>query len=356
MASDEIVVDPGGIAGLAAPGASARESRQAIDVCAPDRKDAEWLVKPLLLAAALFSGLVVTVLIGFVFWRAWPLWHAQGITFLTTSGWDQQLEDAWNSGGRTFGVLPLLVGTLLTTLGAVLVALIIGLGCAVFLAELAPGWLRRPFETIVQLMAGIPSVVFGLVGLAVVVPYIADHLVPANSGDVVTEIPLDGSCLLAAIIVLSFMILPFFVTVAVDALRSVPRSYMDGGLALGMTRWRAITRIQIPSATPGLVAGIVLAASRAIGEAIAMSMVAGALAFIPTMQHGPLYMLLEPVRTMASAIVDTGADAADVPAISAALFGLASVLLTFSLLLSLSARWAFGYFSRRMNIVSSRRV
>jgi phosphate transport system permease protein len=327
-----------------------------VDITAASRRDFEWLVRPVLMTAALFSGLVVTILVAFVFWRAWPLWAHQGASFLTTGGWDQQLENAWNEGNQTFGAQALLLGTLYTTIGALIVALVVGLGCAVFLAELAPAWIKRPMETIIQLLAGVPSVVFGLVGLAVVVPWITDHLIPANSGDVLPDVPLDGTCLLAGIIVLSFMILPFFVSVAVDSLRAVPRSYHDGGLALGMTRWRAITRLQIPSATPGLIAGLMLAASRAMGEAIALSMVAGALAFVPNFQHGPLYFLLEPIRTMASAIVDTGADASDVPAIATAMFGLASVLLVFSLALSLASRWAFGYFSRRMNIVSDRHV
>lgn len=310
------------------------------------------------MAAALFSGLVVTLVIAFVFWRAWPMWHAEGIRFFLYGGWDTQLENAWNNNGAWpfFGAAPLLAGTLLTTLGSVLVAGFVGMGAAVFLAELAPAWLRRPVETIVQLLAGVPSVVFGLIGLAVVVPYIASHFVPGNSGDVLTDISLDGSCLLAAIVVLSFMILPFFVTVAVDSLRSVPRSYLQGGLALGMTRWRTITRIQVPAATPGLLAGIVLAAARAIGEAIAISMVAGSLAFIPNLAHGPLYFLLEPLRTMASAIVDTGSDAADVPSIAAALFALASMLLVFSLVLSLTARWIFIAFNKRLNVDTGRHV
>ena len=228
------------------------------------------------------------------------------------------------------------------------------MGCAIFLSELAPPWLRRPFETLVQLLAGIPSVVFGLVGLMVVVPFIADRLVPSNSGDVVTEIPVNGSCLLAAIAVLGFMILPFFVTVATDSLRAIPRSYIDGGLALGMTRWRTITRLQLPAAAPGLVAGLVLAAARGMGEAIAISMVAGAIAFIPTLAHGPLYMLLEPIRTMASAIIENGGEAMDVPAMAAALFGLASLLLLMSIVLSLVARWSFTLFNRRMGVVSDR--
>jgi phosphate ABC transporter permease protein PstC len=304
-------------------------------------------------AAAIFSGLVVTFLIFFVVRQAWPIFHSEGLRFVTSTGWDGQLEDSW-SGAAFFGVLELIAGTLLSTLGALILSLVLGLGCAIFLAELAPPMLKQPIESLVQLLAGIPSVVFGLVGLMVVVPFIADHLVPENSYDVVTEIPINGSCLLAAIVVLGFMILPFFVTVATDSLRAIPRSYIDGGLALGMTRWRTITRLQLPAAAPGLVAGLVLAAARGIGEAIAISMVAGAIAFIPTLAHGPFYMLLQPIRTMASAIVENGGEAMDVPAMAAALFGIASLLLLLSVVLSLIARWSFTMFNRRMGVVSDR--
>ncbi len=314
------------------------------------------LVQPLLLAAALFSGSVVLLVVFFVLQKAIPTLIEQGLSFVTTSGWDIQLEEAWSSGAVSFGVRPLIVGTLLTTLGAILVSLVLGTGCAVFLAELAPGFLRRPVEAIIQLLAGIPSVVFGLVGLSVVVPLLAERVLPPNAYDDVPEIPLDGASALAAVIVLSFMILPFFVTVATDSLRSIPRFHTEGGLALGLTRWRTITRIQIPAATPGLIAGLVLAAARAIGEAIAISMVAGAIAFEPNLRHGPLYMLLMPVRTMASAIVENGGEAMSIPAIEGALFGLAALLLLLSLVLSLAARWAFVWFNKRMNVVTGRHV
>jgi phosphate transport system permease protein len=309
----------------------------------------------LLGAAAIFSGLVVTLLIFFVMQKAWPVFRAEGLSFITSGGWDQQLEDSWG-GAAFFGVRELIVGSVLSTAGALIMSLLLGLGCAIFLAELAPRWIKGPFESIVQLLAGIPSVVFGLVGLMVVVPFITDYLVPANSGEIVTEVPINGSCLLAAILVLGFMILPFFVTVATDSLRAIPRSYIDGGLALGMTRWRTITRIQLPAAAPGLVAGLVLAAARGIGEAIAISMIAGAIAFIPTLSHGPFYALLQPIRTMASAIVENGGEAMDVPAMAAALFGLASLLLLFSITLSLLARWSFTQFNRRMGVASDRAI
>ncbi len=250
---------------------------------------------------------------------------------------------------------PLVVGTVITTAGALFFAGLIGIGCAIFLAMLAPEWLGRPVEAVVRLLSGIPSVVFGLIGLTVVVPWIQSTFITDTLANKFPDVPLDGTSYLAAVIVLTFMILPFFVTVATDALRAVPASYRLGGLAVGMTEWRTITRLVVPSATPGLVAGLVLAAARAVGEAIALAMVAGSLAHIPELGHG-LVALLEPLRTMASAIVDNGESLAAVPEVQAALFGLALLLLGFSLALSVAARVAFGWFSKRMGLVSERRV
>jgi ABC-type phosphate transport system permease subunit len=179
-------------------------------------------------------------------------------------------------------------------------------------------------------------------------------IVPADAYDVVSEIPLEGDSLLAGVIVLTFMILPFFTTVAADSLRAVPRSIIDGGMALGIDRWRTITRIQVPAAAPGLLAGAVLAIARAIGEAIALSMVAGSIAFIPSLEWGPKYFPFMPVRTMASAIVETGGEGMSVPLIHDALFGLAAILLVASLSLSLAARLIVNWYSRRLSLDSGR--
>jgi phosphate transport system permease protein len=343
----------------AAPGGATADlgsTSTALDLMTPPARSGDAVVRPLLMLAALFSGSVVSLVIFFVMEKALPLLRSQAWAFVTRGGWDQSIEEAWSSANVIFGAKPLILASIYSTVGAVLVSLVLGIGCAIVLAELAPASVRRPVEAVVQLLAGIPSVVFGLVGLSVVVPFITDRILPADAASVYPDIPLDGTSLMAAIVVLSFMILPFFVTVAVDSLRAIPRSYLDGGLALGLTKWRTITRIQIPAATPGLIAGIVLAAARAIGEAIAISMVAGAIAYVPSLQQGPLYFLLMPVRTMASAIVESGAEAMSIPQIESALFGLAAILLVFSLLLSLVARWSFAWFNKRMRVVTDRHV
>ncbi len=334
-------------------GAVAATSAPAIDLTGRVRRASETFARPLLLACALFSGAVVGLVIAYVFWYAAPVFARQAVEFVTTGDWDVAIDMAWTEPDVVFGALPLIAGTTLTTLGALVVSVILGLGCAIFLAELAPDGLRRPLEAVIQLLAGIPSVVFGLVGLSVVVPLLS-RVVPADSFEVVTDVPLEGDSLLAGVVVLSFMILPFFVTVAVDSLRAVPRSYVDGGLALGLDRWRAITRIQLPAAAPGLLAGAVLAIARAIGEAIALSMVAGSIAFIPTAKWGLKYFPFMPVRTMASAIVETGGEGMSIPLIQNALFGLAALLLLASLSSSLVARFIVNWWGRRLSLDTGR--
>ncbi len=193
-------------------------------------------------------------------------------------------------------------------------------------------------------------------GFSLMVPFIETYVVPANAFEEVPDAVFDGQALLTAVIVLTFMIMPFFVSVTSDALRAVPRSLVDGGRALGLTHWRAVTKIQLPLALPGIIAGAVLAAARAMGEAIALSMVAGALAVVPTLENGPLYFVLTPVRTMASAIVETGGEAGSVPSIQGALFALATLLLIASLLLSVAARFAFTVSAKRLRLATERSV
>ncbi|MDZ4170346.1 MAG: phosphate ABC transporter permease subunit PstC [Coriobacteriia bacterium] len=337
----------------AVPSIGASTKTPTVDLSSRVKRVGEHVAAPVLAACAIFSGALVTLVIAYVFRYAAPLFATQGLAFVTTGDWDTAIDIAWSESAVVFGALPLIIGTTLTTLGALAVSVVLGLGCAIFIAELAPDWLRTPLESVVQLMAGIPSVVFGLVGLAVVVPVLT-KLVPADAMDVVPDVPLEGASLLAGVLVLSFMILPFFVTVAVDSLRAVPRGFFEGGLALGMHRWRAITRIQVPAAAPGLLAGAVLAAARAIGEAIALSMVAGSIAFIPSMEWGVQYFPFMPIRTMASAIVETGGEAMSIPDIEAALFGLAALLLVASLSLSLFARWIVDWYRRRLSLDTGR--
>lgn len=327
--------------------ASARLSCHDMGLLGRERPS-ERVAKHMLQAMAVLAAASVLLVAFFVLRVGVPALFEQGWSFVSQGGWDYDLATAWESSTSTaFGARPLIAGTVLTTLLALVVCATFGMGTAVFVAELAPRSIRAPIEALVQLLAGIPSVVFGLVGVAVVVPWVTDHVVPSDAWETVPNIPIDGASLLSAVLVLSLMIMPFFVSVAVDTLRAVPRSYTAGGLALGLTKWRTISKIQIPAAFPGLVAGLVLAAARGIGEAIAISMVAGSLALTPGLENGPLYFLLTPVRTMASTIVETGGEAMSLDSIEGALFGLATLLLLFSLVLSVAARASFSWFARK---------
>lgn len=305
----------------------------------------EKFVEGLLLVFALLSGILIFFVMFFVVSRGIPVLEASGWAFATTGGWDEQFVLSWVGGTSDpawqFGALPLITGTLYTTLGALLIAVPFGLGCAIFLAEMCPVWLRKPLESTVRLLAAIPSVIYGLVGLIVVVPFIADTFINDELAlRMINVCAMDGTSLLAGMIVLSMMIAPIFIALSSDALRAVPRRYKEASYALGVSQWRTIVKVMLPIARKGIVAGAILATGRAIGEAIALSMVTGSVAHIPSLSHGPVFFL-EPMRTLASTIVDN-AEGMGVPAIESALFACASFLLFSSVLLSLFARVVGG--------------
>ena len=174
------------------------------------------------------------------------------------------LGTTWKPGNDIFGILPMILGSIYVTAGAILVGVPIGLLTAVFLSKAADPKLRTVVVTAIELLSGIPSVVFGLLGMQVLVPAVAKVFGKAS-----------GACLLSAIVVLSIMILPSIVSVSVTALNAVPPEYEQGSLALGATDTETWFKISIPAARSGIAAGIVLGIGRAIGEAMAVMMVAG---------------------------------------------------------------------------------
>ncbi len=183
-----------------------------------------------------------------------------------------------------FGVLPLILGTLWVSLGAILIALPLGLATAIFMAEVASQRLRNILKPIIELLAGIPSVVYGFFGLVVLVPLI-QHLF---------NLPV-GETALAGSIILGIMALPTIITVSEDALRTTPTSLKEASLALGATRWQTITRVTVPYARSGITAASILGIGRAVGETMAVLMVTGNAGVIP-------HTFLEPVRTIPATI------------------------------------------------------
>lgn len=250
------------------------------------------------------------------------------------TGWAFVVRSEWNPVTEEFGALAFVVGTLASSALALLLAGPLGIGVAVWLAELAPRWLREPVSFLVELLAAIPSVVYGLWGIFVLNPWLREH-VQTPLSEHLGFIPLFagpplGVGLLSGGVMLAIMILPTITAVSREVLRAVPDSLREGALALGSTRWEAIERVLLPAARPGIVGGMILGLGRAIGETMAVTMVIGNRAELPK-------SLLAPAQTMASVIANEFAEAvSDVH--RAALVEVGLVLFGVTLLVGVGAR------------------
>jgi phosphate transport system permease protein len=232
----------------------------------PDR-----VVERALALTALSSLAILASITFFVFREGAPLVYRVGLGNFLGADWHP-------TGGR-FGIALMIAGSVGVTAGALAVGVPLGLSCAVVLAEMAPARLRLALKPAIEILAGIPSVVYGFMGIVIVLPWIRTHL----GG--------PGASMLAAAVILGVMILPTVIAIAVDALQAVPRSYREGSLAMGATQWQTIRRVVLPAARPGIVAAVILAMGRAVGETMAVVMVAGNAVILP---HSPL----DPVRTL----------------------------------------------------------
>lgn len=300
---------------------------------------------------------VVLVLIGamliFVFAKAWPSFVHNGPSWFGSGGnVDRQLQNIYESPADphhyvyTLHAWPLIYSTLITTLVAVAVGLGFALLASIFIVEFAPVGLRRVLEPAVRLLAAIPSVVYGLIGILVLVPFVGNDLISTSRKSSVAQvIQLSGSSLLVAAVVLTVMVSPIMIAIIVDALRSVPSRWTEGAAALGVNRWRVMWTIAVRAVRPAIIAAAVLATARALGEAIMLSMVSGSVAFAPNPLDG-LTFVFEPTRGLAATIVDN-AEALSVKPLGQTVYALAALLLISSLFLSLGG-WAAKRPLRRM--------
>lgn len=290
---------------------------------------------------SMISILIIVFIFIFVFYKAWPIIHASSLGLISQSGFDRQVSDAFASTtGQPmlkFGLLGLIVGTAVTTGLSLIFAVIIGVGGAITISELVTPKLGNIFISMVRLLASIPSVIFGLIGIIMVAPLV-------EKAFVTTEIQLQylslfqitGRCLLSSVIVLTFMIVPMVISLSVDAIKAVPESYKETGYAFGMSKFRVIWKIILPSARSGIIASIILAAGRGIGEAIAVSMVCGGIGNIPNLSMG-FVSLLTPVLTLAAAIINKS-EAMSVASVESALFACGALLLVFGAVLSIVSK------------------
>jgi ABC-type phosphate transport system permease subunit len=301
----------------------------------------ERLLGALVLAmVGLLLALIVTVFI-----NGWPSFAHNGLSWFGPGGSvDDQLSEisqsAESSGGYvyTFHAWPLIWSTILICGGAVVFGLITALFISVFLIEFAPAWMSNILRPVVRFLASVPSVIYGLLGVLVLVPFIGNHLITEQQkSSVAGIISLTGYSLMAAIIILTIMIAPLMVSIFTDALSSVKAGWLEGSLALGVNRWRTIWKIGVRAARPAIVAGTVLALARAIGESVMLAMISGSTPFAPNPADG-LIFIYEPSRPLAPTIVKS-IDQLSSPPAKATLFAIAAFLLFSAAMFSLAGWW-----------------
>ena len=281
------------------------------------RNSLEKIMRGVFFTAACASVLAVALICIFLFANGLPAMNEIGI-FKFISG------KTWKPNNEIFGILPMIVGSLYVTAGAILIGVPIGIFTSVFMAKYCPKKIYKPLKGATELLAGIPSVIYGFFGLVVLVPLVRDMGRSLKAMGILSSSG-NGSSMLTASMLLGMMILPTIIGVTESAIRAVPDHYYEGALALGATHERSIFRVVIPAAKSGVIAGVVLGIGRAIGETMAVIMVAGNQARMPV-------GILKGVRTLTANIVIEMGYAADLH--REALIATGVVLFVFILLLN----------------------
>ncbi|HEY5491315.1 MAG TPA: phosphate ABC transporter permease subunit PstC [Gemmatimonadaceae bacterium] len=281
-------------------------------------------------AAFAFSIPLLLVLLGVeVVVAAWPALTAFKFSFLTSSRWD--------AVEGVFGAAPAIYGTIVSSVLALVIATPLAIGVAIFLSEFAPPWLRTPVAFLVDLLAAIPSVVYGLWGIFVMVPALREYVMPFLAdrlhlaGTPFFSGPAYGPSMLAAGLILAIMVLPYISAVTREVLMAVPRAQREAALALGATRWEMIWGAVLPYASSGIVGGVILGLGRALGETMAVTMVIGN-------RHEISASLFAPGYTMASLIANEFSEATNDLHLSA-LMAVGAVLLLLTVIVNAIARW-----------------
>lgn len=247
------------------------------------KRISEWVIERLIQLSGVLGIILVILIFVFLLRNSLPIFGERTLGELL-------LGDRWSPthGDGQFGMLPLILGSLYVTVGALIISVPLALAAAIFIAEIAPRSMREILKPAIELIAAIPSVVFGFIGLQVIGPWFADNLETIRVG----QFAALGS------VTLAFMALPTIVSICEDALHNVPRNIFNSSLALGATRWQTITRALIPAARSGIIAAVLLGLGRAIGETMTVLMVTGNAQVMPT----GVGAFLKPIRTMTATI------------------------------------------------------
>jgi phosphate transport system permease protein len=295
-------------------------------------------------AASLLTCVCVAAMVVFVAVRAWPTFEHDGLGWIGPGGnVDKQLGNMVPAGSHPPAAVyhlhawPLLYGTLLTTSIALVLALPTALLSSIFIVEFAPALVRRITIPVVRLLAAVPSVLYGLIGILVLVPFVGNHVITASEkSSHASFVQLTGASVGVASVVLAVMITPIMVALISTALAGVPHAWREGAAALGVHRLRATLAVSIRAIRPAIVAATALACARALGEAVMIQMVSGGRSFAPNLTEGPI-ALLEPVRTLASAILDYHEGLGGASALNSSLYAFALLLLFSAVTLSVGA-------------------
>jgi ABC-type phosphate transport system permease subunit len=279
----------------------------------------------------------------FVGVRAWPVFAHDGLSWLGPGGsLESEIGNMQATGvnppASAFHLTawPLVYGTLLTTAIAVVLGIAIAVLSSIFIVELAPAPLRKLAIPVIRLLASVPSVVYGLIGILVLVPFVGNHLVTASQKTALqSSVELTGAGLGVAAMILTVMITPIMIALICEALMATPTSWREGALALGLNPLRAVLAVTLKAVRPAIVAAAVLATARALGEAVMIQMVSGGRSFTPDLSHGLPVFFYEPLRTLASAIVDFH-EGLGAPALRSTLYAFGALLLFSAFVLSIA--------------------
>lgn len=278
------------------------------------RKVKEFIIEKLILICGLASIFFVLLIFLFLLKEGLAVFKTVSpFKFLFGKSWYPISEPA------QLGILPLILGSLMVTLGAAVISVPIGVACAIYIAEVAPSKLKEILKSGIELLAAIPSVVLGFIGMVTLVPWVK----------AIFKLP-TGLTALSGSIMLAFMAMPTIVSIAEDALYSVPKSYKEGALALGATQWQAIYRVMLPAASSGILAAVMLGIGRVIGETMAVMMITGNAAVIPA-------SILVPVRTLTATIAAEMGEAVVGSEHYFALFAVGIVLFVISFAINVTA-------------------
>jgi phosphate transport system permease protein len=277
-----------------APRLTAEERWRALKTVSPG----DVVYRTVLTVLALILPVLLVLIAAELAENALPAASKFGFGFLTRSTWDPVRGE--------FGALPLIFGTLYSSLVALVIAVPLALACAVFLTEFAPRWLRTPVGTLIELLAAVPSVIYGLWGIFILIPLLRDHLWPV-ARHLLSWLPVFsgvfyGPSVLAAGVILAIMILPYIAAVSREVLLAVPPAQREAGLALGATRWETVWSVILPYGRAGIIGAVILGLGRALGETMAVTMLIGN-------RHEVSASMLQPGYTIAAAIANEFSEA-----------------------------------------------